>query len=275
MKHFASLIAAALLLAACSPQIYPLYLDVRQPSTSGLDLNRKSMAIVYMDGANPADSSFDRSAASALARKLEEDYFGGEEVVNLYHIPSADTVTLDAMHSLVMDTEGDVIFLLSSSLGEKTPEGAQPVSSRLLVYDSMGTDKLYRFNGSALIPAPAGPDAPSQAEVVGNRISTRFLSQWKTESFSFYYFDGLYDGWFDALERMHEGQMGKAIDAWTPLVKTGSDIKRACAAYNMAMAFYLLEDYEMSERWLALADKMENLSLSAGLHTRLNAVSKK
>ena len=275
MKHFASLIAAALLLAACSPQIYPLYLDVRQPSTSGLNLNRKSMAIVYMDGANPADSSFDRSAASALARKLEEDYFGGEEVVTLYHIPSADTVTLDAMHSLVMDTEGDVIFLLSSSLGEKTPEGAQPVSSRLLVYDSMGTDKLYRFNGSALIPAPAGPDAPSQAEEVGNRISTRFLSQWKTESFSFYYFDGLYDGWFDALERVHEGQMGKAIDAWTPLVKTGSNIKRACAAYNMAMAFYLLEDYEMSERWLALADKMENLSLSAGLHTRLNAVSKK
>ena len=274
MKHFASLIAAALLMAACSPQIYPLYLDVRQPSTSGLDLNRKSMAIVYMDGANPADSSFDRSAASALARKLEEDYFGGEEVVNLYHIPSADTVTLEAMHSLVMDTEGDVIFLLSSSLGEKTPEGAQPVSSRLLVYDSMGDDKLYRFNGSALIPAPAGADAPSQAEVVGNRISTRFLSQWKTESFSFYYFDGLYDGWFDALERMHEGQIGKAIDAWTPLVKTGSNIKRACAAYNMAMAFYLLEDYEMSERWLALADKMETLSLSAGLHLRLSAKKK-
>ena len=267
--------AAALLLAACSPQIYPLHLDVRKPSTSGLDLSRKSMGIVYMDGAQPADSSFDRSAASALARKLEEDYFGGEEVIGLYHMPSKDTVTLDQMHTLVMDTEKDVVFVLTSQLGTPTETGAQPVSTRLLIYDSMGEDKLYRYGGSALIPAPAGADAPTQAEVVGERISTRFLSQWKTESFSFYYFDGLYDGWIDGLQQIYDGHMGKAIDAWMPLVKTGSTIKRACAAYNLAMAFYLLEDYEMSERWLALADKMENLSLSTGLHTRLNAVSKK
>ena len=46
MKRATSGLAAALLLAACSPQVYPLYLEVRQPSSSGLNLNRKSMSIV-------------------------------------------------------------------------------------------------------------------------------------------------------------------------------------------------------------------------------------
>lgn len=274
MKPFASLIAAGLLLAACSPQVYPLYLEVRQPSTSGMDLSRKSMSIVYSDGVNPADSSFDRSAASALARALEEDYFGGEEVVKLYRMPLTDSISLDTMHSLVMDTEGDVVFLLSSRLGEKTAEGGQPVTTQLVVYDSMGEDAIRRFSGSTVLPAPASEEEPSQAEVVGTRISKRFLSQWKTQSFSFYYFEGLSESWYDALERVSEGKMGKAIDLWMPLVREGSDIKRACAAYNLAMAFYLLEDYEMSERWLDMADKMENLSLSAGLHTRLAAKKK-
>jgi hypothetical protein len=37
----------------------------------------------------------------------------------------------------------------------------------------------------------------------------------------------------------------------------------------MAMAFYLSEDYKMSSRWLDLADRMETLPLSEGLHKRL------
>ena len=269
MKH-ASIVAAALLLAACSPQVYPLYLDVRKPSDSGLDLSRKSMGIVYMDGAQPADSSFDHSAATALARQLEEDYFGGEEVIGLYHMPAVDTVSLDAMHSLVMDTDKDVVFVLTSQLGTPTEEGGQPVSTRLLVYDSMGKDQLYRFSGSALLPAPS-QGGPSQAEMVGQRVSRRFLSNWKTESFSFYYFDSFTVEWEDPIVYVSEGKFAKAVDGWAPLVKVGSTIQRACAAYNLAMVFYLMEDYEMSQRWLEAADKMENLSLSAGLHTRLAA----
>ena len=37
----------------------------------------------------------------------------------------------------------------------------------------------------------------------------------------------------------------------------------------MAMAFYLLEDYEMSLLWLDYADKLENVPLSGGLRSRL------
>ena len=269
MKRIARIVAVALLAAACSPQVYPLYLDVRQPSSSGLNLARKSIGIVYMDGTQPADSIFDRAAASALARQLEEDYFNGREEVGLYHIPSVDSLSLDYMHSLVMDTGKDVVFVLSSQLGEKTESNGLPVASRLQVYDSMSQDKIYTFRGAALMPEPAEGE-PTQAEVVGQRMSRRFLSVWKTETFRFYFYEVLDDSWEEALALVEEGKIAKAIDKWMPLTKKGSIMSRACASYNMAMAFYLLEDYEMSGRWLELADKMENLTLSDGLHKRLN-----
>ena len=274
MKH-ASLLAALILLAACSPQVYPLYLEVRQPSSSGLDLNRKSMSIVYVDGTNNRDSLFERTAASAMARKLEEDYFGGEEVIGIYHIPTPDSVTVETMHSLVMDTEKDVVFLLSTQLdmpADTTGAMSIPVTARLFVYDSMGEDKVHNYRGSSRLEVQNMAALGESAEEVAGRIASRFQSGWQTESFRFYYFDSFLDnGWLDALNKVEEGALAKAMDLWMPLAEEGSAIKRACASYNMAMAFYLLEDYEMSERWLSMAEKMENLSLAPGLRKRLAA----
>lgn len=295
------IVAAALLAAACSPQVYPLYLEVRKPLSSGLDLNHKSFSIVYMEG---RDSLFDRSAASALARQLEEDYFGGDEVVALYSVPVSDTVSLDLMHSLVMDTEGDVIFLLSTRLGEPTPEVNQsvngapspdsayvcpvavPVLTQLHVYDSMAEDKVYPFKGSTVlrplvynsgvitddgIKSLARREmASKEADEVGRRISRRFLSQWQTESFSFYYFDDMdVESWVDALQSINEGRFARAVDIWSVYTKKGNAQKRACASYNIAMGFYLMEDYEMASRWLNYANKLENLTLAPGLAKRL------
>lgn len=264
----------ALALAACSPQVYPLYLDVRQPSSSGLDLSRKSMSLVYMDGYNKIDSLYDRHTASALARALEEDYFGGGPVIGLYRMPSADTVSLEKMHALVMDTGGDVIFVLSSHLDmeeDHNPEVLVPLNTRLSVFDSMGEDKVLNFKGSEVLRVQGKDSLASLAGEMAGRIAKRFLSNWKTESFSFYYFDGTDDAWIEALSLAREGKMAKAMDVWMPLVTKGSALKRACAAYNMAMAFYLLEDHRMSSYWLEYADKLENLELSPGLHKRLNA----
>ena len=268
-----SVLLSAFLLAACSPQIYPLYMDVRQPSSSGLDLSRKSMSLVYMDGDNGVDSLFDRHTASALARALEEDYFGGEPVIGLYHIPSADSVSLEKMHSLVMDTEGDVVFVLASHLdvpADTTVMASVLLRTSLSVYDSMGEDKVLRFKGSTALAMTRMKELPEKAEEMAGRIVKRFLSQWKTESFRFYYFDGLDDSWTDALSLVAEGKIGKAMDLWMPLIKGRDVVKRACAAYNMAMGFYLLEDYRMSAHWLDYADKLETLSLSPGLRKRLD-----
>lgn len=279
MKRAIIAIAAALLLAACSPQVYPLYLEVRQPSSSGFNLNRKSMSIVYMEGNNNLDSLFERRAASAMARTLEEDYFDGEEVVGLYSVPSLDTVTVENMRSLVMDTDKDVVFLLSTQMDvpqDTTVAMSIPLKARMYVYDSMGEDKVRSFKGSSVMNVARMQDLEEKADDVGKTISGRFLSGWKTESFSYYFFDDFsVDEWVEGIQFANDGAFAKSADVWMTLVKKGSSIKRACAAYNMAMTFYLMEDYEMSAKWLALAEKMEDLALAPGLRTRLNAYLEK
>ena len=302
MKH-SWILAAALAVSACSPQIYSMYLDVRHPSPSGLTLSGKDVSIVYMDGTTQVDSLFDRQVASSLARQLEADYFNGQEKVGIYRIPSADTVTLDRMHSLVMETEGDVVFLLQSRLGEPSLGTNQPVAGaasldsaficpalvtvklQLNVYDSMGEDKVHNYNGSAVLrtqvynngiltddglKALSLKSMDAQADKVGARVSTRFLSNWITESFGFYYYDpSASDIWVDALVKVLDGELTSAVDKWGLLVKSGAAQKRACACYNIAQAFYLMEDYELASRWLDEAEKLEIVSLAPGLRKRL------
>lgn len=298
MRKILTIAAALVALAACSPQIYPLYLEVRQPSASGLELNRKSFSIAYAQG---PDTLYDRTVASSLARALEEDYFGGEEVVEIYSVPATDSVSLQTMHDLVMDTNTDVVFLLSSHLGEPVISANQavsglvsadsafvcpvsiPVNTSLQVYDSMGKDQVLRYKGNAVLRpnvynnGTPGAEAMAilarhslddKADEMGGRIARRFLSEWRTESFSFYYYEN--ETWYKPLIDLADGKFAAAIDGWAPLARRGNNLSRACASYDIAMALYLMEDYEMAEKWLALADKLETLSLSDGLHKRLD-----
>lgn len=307
MKH-SWILAAVLFTAACSPQVYPLYMDVRNPSSSGLNLSRKDISIVYRDGTNQVDSLFDRQAASSMARSLENDYFGGEEKVGIFHLPELDSMSLDLMHSLVMDTGGDVVFVLKTNLGLPASGVNQvvkdatsvdsafvcpvniPVKTHLDVYDSMGQDKVHSFNGSAVLKTlvyhnglltqdalgeKALRSLAKEADVVGERISRRFLSTWITEGFGFYYFDMGSDPWIDGILQVSDGKFAAAVDCWTQLVKRGDALHRACACYNIAQAFYLMEDYELSRRWLKEAEKLDNVPLAQSLQKRLDAYLEK
>lgn len=304
MKHRLTwILAAALMAAACSPRVYPLQMVVRQPSTSGLTLVGKNAAIVYMDGANTTDSLFDRHVASALARSLEDSYYDGAEVIPLSHIASPDSVGVDLMHTLVMETGGDLVFLLSSSLGSPSigtnkavsraasPDSAYvaqaevPVQSSLFVYDSMGKDEVLKYKGNAVLRSQVYNNGivtddglrtlalhalSPEAEVVGERIARRFLSHWKTDDFPFYYFDDYSsEAWFTPLQHVADGKFSAAVDGYSLLVKDGSNLKRSCACFNLAQVFYLLGDYKLSSRWLDEAEKLENVSQAPFLRKRL------
>ena len=304
MKKLTWLLSAVLFVASCSPQVFPLFLGVRQPSEAGLTLVGKTASIVYMDGSNQVDSLFDRQVASSLARALEADYFSGQEVIGISRIATPDSVGTDLMHNLVMETEGDVIFLLNSSLGDmdfqpnKPVPGAasadsayvavasMPVQTRLYVYDSMGKDEVKLHKGKAILKLEvynsgltsedglrtlAFMQVPDYAEEVGDRISRRFLSTWSNENFSYYYFDDFSsENWFTPLQHAADEEYAKAIDGWALMVKDGSSIKRACACFNIAQTFFLMGDYSLSARWLAEADKLEELSLAPALRKRLS-----
>ena len=295
---------AALALAACSPQTLTLHCDMRHPSKSGIDLSRKSMSIVYMDNGQ-ADTTFSNGVASSLARSLEEDYFGGNEAIGVYKIP-VDSVSLDLMHRLVIDSGDDVVFLLGPpAFGEvaltentavKDPVSVDsayvaqaqiPYNAKLFVYDSMDKeDRLHVFRGGSILRSQvfsSGVTAPEylkeralvtkdlSADLVGKQISNRFVPTWKTESYSLYYYDGMDGDWERAAIQAYDMNWKRAADIWMKKVNEGSTSKRACACYNTALAFYMMGDLNLATKWLDRADELGTPTLSPGLRKRIEA----
>ena len=294
---------AALVMASCSPETLTMNIEMRHPSSSGLDLARKTIAIVYPDASGP-DTLFNNAVATGLARSLEADYFGGEEAIHIYKV-APDSVNLDRMHQLVMDTGDDVVFLLDNPVfGEvRMSENASvrnarnvdsafiatariPYSTRLFVYDSMEkeSDAIHQFSGNSTLRVgvfnngttpveflqdKAFQSVSNNGENVGAQMSNRFVSTWKTERYSLYYYDDWDGSWVDAAEHAYRYEWDKAIRLWTGLVKTKNYEKRACASYNIALAFYMLGDLNLAEKWLDEADKAYGLSLSPGLRKRI------
>ena len=303
MKRFTlTLGLAALALAACSPQTLTLNVDMRHPSKSGIDLSRKTMSVVYMD---TADSTFSNGVASSLARSLEEDYFAGREAIGVYKIP-VDSVSLDLMHRLVIDTGDDVVFLLGPpSFGEvalsdnvslKEPKSVDsafvaqaqiPYNAKLFVYDSMDKqDKLQVFRGSSILRTQVFNNGVTAkdflkekaltvkeagADLVGKQISNRFVPTWKTEGYSLYYFEGWDEDWVAAALQAYEMNWKKAADIWMKKVNENSYTKRACACYNTALAFYMMGDLNLATKWLDRADQYGTPGLSPGLRKRIEA----
>ena len=295
---------AALALAACSPQTLTLNVDMRHPSKSGIDLSRKTMSVVYMDD-GAADTAFSNGVASSLARSLEEDYFAGREAVGVYKIP-ADSVSLDLMHRLVIDTGDDVVFLigppafgevaLSDNVARKDSKSVDsayvtqaqiPYSAKLFVYDSMDKDdRMQVFRGSSILRTPvynngvtakeylkelALKNKAEGADLVGKQISNRFVPTWKTEGYSLYYFEGWDEDWVNAVYLAYDMNWKRAADLWMKKVNDNSYTKRACACYNTALAFYMMGDLNLATKWLDRADQYGTPSLSPGLRKRIEA----
>lgn len=303
-KSILTLGLAALALAACSPQTLTLSVDMRHPSKSGIDLSRKSMSVVYMDDGQ-ADTTFSNGVASSLARSLEEDYFAGNEAIGIYKIP-VDSVSLDLMHNLVIDSGDDVIFLIGPpTFGEvvvETPKAVSnpvsvdsafvsqvqvPYNAKLFVYDSMDKDdKLHIFRGNSILRGQLFSNGVTAteflkekaldfkdmgADLVGKQISNRFVPTWKTENYSLYYYDGWDNDWVLAASLAYDMKWKRAADIWMKKVNDSSYAKRACACYNTALAFYMLGDLNLATKWLDRADQYGMPDLSPGLRKRIEA----
>lgn len=261
MKKLSGFLAAmALILAvSCSPSIFRMDLQMRQPSSSGYDFGGKEMAVVYL--APTRDTSFLRALAEGFATSLEEDYFGGNQVVGVYSMPIAkvaDYSSRDTLLNIVMDTEKDVIFLF-----EGQPDVNDKVKVRLHVYDSMGkTDTVRTF--SAILPTDGGNES---AKTTGQKASVRFLSNWRPESFYFYYYD--YKDWCSAADDAYEFKWYSALEKWLSIATKVQGKKLACAAYNLASASYILGDYSLCDRWLSVAEQNGGDELTAHLRVKL------
>ena len=293
-------------MAACSPMTYPIQLEMRHPSSSGLNLSGKSIGIGCMSGPGAADSLFSVAAASGLARTLEADYFGSEEVIPIFQVPQTEEINMELMMKYFMESDQDVFFLIGPpefgtvSLGTLNPARGSvsspdsafvspctvPFSLKLWVLDSLeGKDTFHSYKGGSTIKinvysngllnadglkTEAMRQSAGHADRVGIQLGGSFISTWKLEQYSLYYYDDYStQNWFKPLSEAEQFHWKEAVDLWTPFLKSRDYQKRACASYNIAVAFYMLGDYELALRWLDQADRFGKPALSDGLRKRI------
>lgn len=247
---------ALVVLSSCSPQIYSFSLELRKPTPAGVDFYGKSLAIAYQDSPESRDTAFCNAFATGLAQAVEKEYFGSEQVVDIFRLPydeQADYSHPDSLVSMVLGFDKDVVMYLKPPMISETS-----MCERFVVYDSMDKEEKVR-NIKKYGTLPDYVSNPSGfvdgSILLGYQTGVAFEPQWEPYNL-FVYFYERYGGWYDGIDAVMKSDFRTAIDCWLPLVQKGSDEERSCAAYNIGLACFLLEDTALAEEWL---DKSEAL----------------
>lgn len=306
MKYrIAAAFTAAFLCMACSPATFNITLDMRAPSKTGLSLGGKNISVSYLAGAGKRDSLFASGIAEGFAGAIEEDYFGGNEVIDIYKVsrePVADYSRKDAMIGLLVEQGSDAAFLfevlsmgdISVSSAQKTASPASadsshyavasaPFAIRLYVYDAMNpadtvliynassrAEATVRTNGresSAVLHAKAEKAMADAGETIGRRSADIFLSTWEKTDFPIYYFES--DEWFSAAKYASEYKWTEAMDKWISMLGTKNLLKKACLEYNLAAVNCILGYKDIALQWLDRSDSDYGLPESPALRRRI------
>lgn len=261
----------AFLLLACGPSRHAIHVEMRHPSKSGLDLAGKIISVIYYADDDATDNQVYENMALGFAEAIETDYGTGEGSVGVYSVDrsSGDYAVRDSLVKCVIQTGGDVIFLLDAILADNiTPEGI-PVKVSFYCYDGMDKeDVVRRFVGNTVIPSSSPDNILSDALAVGKQIADSFKAQWKHEQYSVAYYDSI--RWYEALEKAECYDWKGAMDIWFEFLESKDVMKRASAEYNISVACYMLGDYELAKQWLDRSDAENKMpTLSDALRKRI------
>lgn len=270
MKHTYSLyILLALLLASCSPIRHAVHVEMRYPSKSGVELAGKIVSVVYVSEGDSIADIFNTSLVSGFAKELEDDYGTGEGSVGIYSIEDkgGNYAAKDTLVNLLMDTGSDAVFLLDKV--ERTPVNDEMAkfTIKLYCFDAMNkAENVYTFGGSTILSVNNAKLA-EEAFKSGQTVAGSFKSQWKHEQYSITYYDS--EKWYQAMFKAEAYDWKGAMDIWMELIHSIDPMKRACAEYNIAVACYMMGDYDLASDWLDMSDKENKLTLSDALRKRI------
>ena len=296
-------LSALVALQSCDPQAFSMNVEMRYPSSSGMSIDGKSVAVVYLNEDSAKDSVFNECLANGFASAIEKNYFNGAEAVNLYKMPKVVGgvySNADTLINLIVDTGCDIVFLFdapefgnvqikeqkTSTSGTYYPVSV-PVAVKLYGFDSLsGSDTVRVWTGtrmlSANMEASLGRQAAadslwnrigSSAENLGEVSARTFAPVWKEETYTFIYYESP-EAWLAAAQYASDYKWNEAMKVWISLLDTNNPMKRSCAEYNIATACFLMGDNELALKWLNSSDEDYPISLSKTLLKRIQARSR-
>lgn len=270
MKRLLPILLILTTLVACGPSKHVMYIDMRYPSKSGVDLGGKIPSVVYLESGDEAAAAFESGMANAFAGALEQDLGTGEGSVGVYRMfkqPDVDYSDSKMLLDLLVDTNADMVFLFDNvELGQSEASATSvvvPFTMKLYCLDGMDkSEQVKTFAGSSRSHFD-GSDA-------GRTVAESFKTVWKTEPYSLAYFDS--EKWYIALDRAEAYDWKGAIDQWFTLLNSKDPLRRSCAEYNIAVACYMLGDYSLAVQWLDRSDADSKLpNMSDNLRKRIDS----
>lgn len=270
-RLYTLLFLCALLVSACVPSRHAVQVEMRYPSKSGIELFGKVVSVVYLAEGDKTADTFNASMAQGFASELEKDYGTGEGSVGVYSLEDKGGVysQKDTLINLLMDTDCDAVFLFDKVGMQSVGENTVKFSIKLYCFDAMNKDeKVFSFVGNTVMNVSVD-DLSKEATMTGEVIAETFKSQWKHEQYSIIYFET--EKWYNALMKAQNYDWIGAMDIWMGLLSTNDQYRRSCAEYNIAVACYMLGDYDLAIEWLDISDKDNLLPVSDALRKRINA----
>ena len=272
MKRILLFVLALAALSSCAPQAYSLLYDMHYPGEAGFVLENKTMSVVYLNDGNRQDTTYVNSLASGFAKGLERQYFNSEEAVPVISVPKDPRgvyYSKDSLVSLIMATDADVLFLFDSPRLSTARDSVQ-ASSFLYVYDGLDRKRdsviAITLNKKYL----NGANFQRSVESFGNSLSDMFARDVRKEYYSLIYYD-YSDAWISALINASDSKWEDAMNQWMNIISSTSNVEqKACAAYNMAVGCYMMEDYSLAMEWLEQSEKFYPISLSSGLKQKIS-----
>ncbi|MCD8207862.1 MAG: tetratricopeptide repeat protein [Bacteroidales bacterium] len=261
-----ALCAALALLTSCSASKYTVAVDLTGPTKSGVTVMGRTVAVAYNDMGTEDHTLFLASAADGFTEALEEQYFSGDEVVELFKVDRVEGVensSKEGMIDLVMETGSDLVFLFDVNYSGSSTD---PSELTLYVYDSLdSSDTVKSYSGKVSL---GKWDYDLHGRAVGQRSADIFAPTWTRENLAFYYFGS--EKWNDAIEAAADYKFKDAVEIWLTLVDSKDSYKAAVAMYNVATVCYLYAQYPLALSWLDQADQLYEIPESAPLRRKIN-----
>ena len=278
-----------LFFTACAPIPYSYSVDVKKESKIGskLGLDKFDIMIgaIIGDVTSASDSIIVACIANGMAHKLESNMEWERESIPVMMI-SRDVLDVNDLYSRIylMESERKSAIIVVDSLEVGYKFRDENLYGELFVVDHYGdaimdtesSVKITIYDNSSAKPLYSYIDImvlniniPSSdvIEVLGDKTK---LAKYILNSFSSYgeklaekltfawqwvnrtiYMDAGNREWRGAFSHMDDFEFDKAIDVWLKFISSKSSIKlKAIAAYNIAVACELTENYELALKWL-------------------------
>ncbi len=277
MKHSYSFLGLGFLslLFSCSPSYFTIDVEMKSPSKSGIDFNDKSIAILYANNGNELDSTFNASVSDGFAAAMEKEYFGGENIIDLYSVSGkGDYKQKDSLVNFLIETNSDIIvYFAEPEIELEQAVNKIPYSTSVHIYDAFDAeDKVHSYSFSSKLPMRDGTkeSIALAAKVDGDAAAASFKPQWHNNSFYFLYYEvGKASKWQAAAYAVADYRWKDAIEIWLTLLDTNDLLRKSCAEYNIAAACCILGQKDLAREWLDKSDADQKLSVSAELRKLL------